>query len=136
MIYTGNFCHVQQYEQAGLTPVSIAGHAPDYYKGIQFKILAPKYTWWKEWHDKHLSNDWYRAKYQETVLNKLNPKVIANRLQSFGDDIVLLCYERPSDFCHRQLVADWFCSSGIPVYEYEIALSQELFTTRDNNLPR
>ena len=83
MIYTGNFCHVQQYEQAGLTPVSIAGHAPDYYKGIQFKILAPKYTWWKEWHDKHLSNDWYRAKYQETVLNKLNPKVIANRLQSF-----------------------------------------------------
>ena len=22
--------------------------------------------------------------------------------------IVLLCYEKPGDFCHRHLVADWF----------------------------
>ena len=118
MIYTGRFDDVQKYEKAGLIPVSIAGWAPEDYHGIQFKTLAPKYSWWKEWRDQHLSNDWYRVKYQETVLDKLNPKVIANRLNSFGKDVVLLCYERPEEFCHRQLVAHWLRSAGIPVYEY------------------
>ena len=127
MIYTGRFCEVKKYQKAGLTPVSIAGYAPDYYQGIQFKALAPKYTWWREWHDKHLSNDWYRAKYQETVLDKLNPKVIANRLQAFGKDIVLLCYEKPGEFCHRQLVADWLRSADTPVCEYSAFLCRNLF---------
>ena len=61
MIYTGCFQEVSKYEQSGLIPVSIAGYAPDEYTGIQFKTLAPKYNWWKEWHDKHISNYWYRA---------------------------------------------------------------------------
>ena len=126
MIYTGYFQNVKKYEQAGLTPISIAGYAPDYYKGIQFKTLAPKHSWWTEWHDKHLSNDWYKEKYQETVLDKLNPKVIANRLQAFGDNVVLLCYEKPGDFCHRRLVADWLSSAGISVREYNVSLCRNL----------
>ena len=123
MIYTGCFSEIKKYEQAGLTPVSIAGYAPEDYKGIQFKTLAPKYSWWKEWHDKKLSNDWYKTKYQETVLDKLNPKVIANRLQAFGEKVVLLCYEHPNEFCHRQLVANWLTSAGIPVHEYNQTLN-------------
>lgn len=27
-------------------------------------------------------------------------------------DICLVCYERPSDFCHRRLVADWLIENG------------------------
>lgn len=127
MIYTGRFSEVKKYEQEGIIPISIAGYAPNYYKGIQFKTLAPKYDWWKEWHDKHLSNDWYKEKYQETVLNKLNPKVIANRLQAFGKDVILLCYERPGEFCHRRLVADWLRLSGTPVCEYSAILCRNLF---------
>ena len=118
MIYTGRFVEVANYKHAGFVPVSIAGQAPDYYDGIQFKTLAPKYSWWKEWHDNHLSNDWYRAKYKETVLDKLNPKVIENRLKAFGENVILLCYEKPDEFCHRQLVADWLRAAGVPVYEY------------------
>ena len=118
MIYTGRFSDIEKYEHAGLVLVSIAGYAPENYKGIQFKTLAPKYAWWQKWHDQHLSNDWYKAQYQETVLDKLNPKVIANRLRSFGDNVILLCYEPPTDFCHRQLVAQWLRSAGIPICEY------------------
>ena len=120
MIYTGRFTDVASYEQRGLVPVSIAGNAPDYYQGIQFKTLAPKYSWWKEWHDKKLSNDWYKEKYQETVLNQLNPKVIANRLNAFGENVVLLCYEKSGEFCHRQLVAGWLREANVPVQEYMI----------------
>ena len=120
MIYTGRFNDIKTYEQKGIVPVSIAGYAPDDYQGIQFKTLAPKYLWWKEWHDNHLSNDWYKAKYQETVLDKLNPKVIANRLKAFGKDVVLLCYEPENEFCHRQLVAEWLRAADIPVCEYNL----------------
>lgn len=131
MIYTGRFKDISYYQHAGLIPVSIAGYAPDFYKGIQFKVLAPKYSWWKEWHDKKLSVEWYKSKYQETVLNKLNPKVIAYRLQAFGDHVVLCCYESPEEFCHRQLVADWLRSAGIEVREYDRVLSRALSAKRD-----
>ena len=127
MIYTGRFSEVKKYEQAGFIPVSIAGYAPDYYKGIEFKTLAPKYSWWKQWHDHHLSDDWYKERYQETVLDRLNPKIIANRLKSFGDNVVLLCYEKTGEFCHRQLVADWLRTAGVPVCEYSATLCRDLF---------
>ena len=121
MIYTGRFSEVENYKRLGLTPVSIAGYAPKDYTGVQFKMLAPKYSWWKEWHGNHLSNDWYKTQYQETVLKKLNPEAIAKRLQSFGKNVILLCYEHPEEFCHRQLVAHWFRSAGTPAREYLIA---------------
>ena len=28
-------------------------------------------------------------------------------LDSFETDIILLCYEKSGDFCHRHIVADW-----------------------------
>ena len=124
MIYTGRFVELENYKRFGFVPVSIAGYAPDYYDGIEFKTLAPKREWWQEWHDKHLSNDWYRSKYKETVLDKLNPRVIANRLQQFGENVVLLCYEHPNEFCHRQLVADWLRANGTPVYEYTTTIGK------------
>ena len=126
MIYTGRFVEIENYERIGFVPVSIAGKTPDYYEGIQFKVLAPKYDWWKKWHDEHLSNEWYKEKYQETVLNKLNPKVIANRLQQFGENVILLCHEQPEEFCHRQLVADWLREGGVPVYEYTTTVGRPI----------
>ena len=130
MIYTGCFQDIKKYKQAGLVPISIAGYAPDDYKGIQFKTLAPKYSWWKEWHDKHLSNGWYRKKYQKTVLDKLNPQIIANRLKFFGDNVVLLCYEKPGEFCHRQLVANWLRNAGVAICEYNATLCKDLLKVR------
>ena len=91
MIYTGYWAKTKEYEQNGLTPVGISGWTPDGYTGKTYKKLAPKYSWWKEWHDKKLSEKWYTAKYNETVLATLNPTVVATEIQSFGTDIVLLC---------------------------------------------
>ena len=31
--------------------------------------------------------------------------------------IALICYEKPSEFCHRHLVADWLKEYGIEVEE-------------------
>ena len=131
MICTGSFFEIPKYKRAGFIPVSIAGRAPEWYQGIEFKTLAPKYSWWLKWHDNQLSNDDYKDKYHETVLDKLNPKVIANRLNAFGNNIVLCCYESPYEFCHRHLVAKWLRAADIPVYEY-----CSVFERPDQNLGR
>ena len=119
MIYTGYYNRLTDYKKAGLTPVDIAGYSPSGYIGIRYPKLAPKKIWWQEWHDNHLSNDWYEEKYRKTVLNLLNPQKTAQQLQSFGEHIVLLCREKPPEFCHRHLVAKWFREHNINVREYE-----------------
>ena len=119
MIYTGYFDRLPDYQKAGLTPVDIGGYSPPGYMGLRHRELAPKKVWWQEWHDRRLRNDWYRKKYQETVLNLLDPHAEAEKLQSLGKDVILLCREKPPQFCHRHLAAKWFCQNGICVREYE-----------------
>ena len=45
----------------------------------------------------------YRAAYQE-ILDRLDPRKV---YQELGEDAVLLCWEKPGEFCHRRLVAEW-----------------------------
>jgi hypothetical protein len=46
------------------------------------------------------------------MLNFIQPSTrprssIKEVLRDLGDDAVLLCYEKPGQFCHRHLVAQW-----------------------------
>jgi len=88
----------------GSKGVSIAGKSPDWFQGKQYKKLAPKYDWWKKWHDEKLSEEWYIQKYYNTILRNLNPQEVYEEL---GKDAVLLCWERSDKFCHRHLVSKW-----------------------------
>jgi len=120
MIYTGFFDKIDAYEKEGLTPVSIAGRAPENYHGFEYRKLAPKYDWWKKWHDERLSENWYNNMYQQTVLDKLSARDVYDDLHRLGENVVLLCYEESGQFCHRNLVADWFEENGFRVQEYRL----------------
>ena len=125
MIYTGYWAKIKEYELNNLTPVGISGWSPDGYTGKTYKKLAPKYVWWKEWHDNNLSEQWYINKYQETVLGVLDPNVVAQDLQKMGQNVVLLCFETPDKFCHRHLVAEWLNSeTKCDVREYILQSNQ------------
>ena len=105
--------------------VSIAGKTPDWLVCAKYKKLAPHYSWWKEWHDKNLSEQWYIDKYYETVLNVLNPITVKQELQTIGKDVILLCFETPEKFCHRHLVAKWLNEkTGLAVQEYILQSQQ------------
>lgn len=96
---------------------SIAGITPEwfYHVGERYSKLAPKYSWWKEWHDNSLSEEWYIEKYYKTVLDKLNQNDVILEL---GNNAVLLCYEGSGKFCHRRIVANWIeNNTGINVKE-------------------
>lgn len=125
MIYTGYWAKADYYKSKGLVPVGISGWSPDGYTGKTYKKLAPKYSWWKEWHDKNLSEQWYTEKYYETVLNVLNPKDVVAEIQQMGDNVILLCFETPEKFCHRHLVARWLREKiNLDVCEYQIIHQQ------------
>ena len=61
--------------------------------------------------------DFYTKTFHERVLNKLDPRQVA---QELSDDAVLMCYEKSGDFCHRHLVADWLRTAGIAVEEFHL----------------
>ena len=100
-IYTGYFARVKQYREAGLITISIA-RFNKYYSGASLKLLAPTPEMI------HEPESTYIPKYQ-SILSKLSKQGIIDELSrlSEGRDCVLLCYEKPTDFCHRQLVAKW-----------------------------
>lgn len=118
MIYTTYFAKLKSLPE-NIVPISICGKTPTGYKGLQYKVLAPKYDFFMEWKKNH-DNDFYIRRYEDQVLSRLSAKdVVATLYQmSGGSDVALVCYEKPSDFCHRHLVASWLCDNGIPCHEY------------------
>ena len=109
MLYTGYFAKLKQYEEKGLIPIAICGKSPDWYKGLKYKKLAPHKDWFIEWKEYNKSNAWYIEKYYRTVLNIQDKDTVIKELTDLAKnkDVVLLCYEKPTDFCHRHLVASW-----------------------------
>ena len=126
-LYTSYFAKVKPLQEAGHNNlVCVAGYAPKFFYDTPharfYPDLAPKRCWWRVWHDKFKDNpsstesiEWYTKMYVETVLSKLNPTNVVGEL---GDGAVILCYEKPGDFCHRHIIARWLSQNlGITVEE-------------------
>ena len=120
MLYTSYFAMLKKLPK-DVVPVAICGKSPDWYTGLQYKKLAPKYDFFIEWKKNH-DNDYYIRNFKAQVLDKLNYIVVLEELKQLAktDNIALICYEKPSDFCHRHLVAKWFKENGIDCEEFSV----------------
>lgn len=100
-------------------PLSISIYPPKWYLGPQFKLLAPTQTIIRAYKDLKISDEEYVNEFKKHVLEPLDAfKVHSDLVTKFGSDVTLLCYEKPGDFCHRRLVAEWFeLKLGIEVPE-------------------
>ena len=120
--YTTYFANLKKLPKK-VHPISICGKAPDWYEGLQYKKLAPKYDFFIKWKENH-DNDYYIKCFNEQVLNNLNAKEVLlelSELIGFNNrhkDICLICYEKPNDFCHRHFVADWLRQNGFECKEW------------------
>jgi len=140
--YFGNIKKIDNDEN--LIPISIARKKPVWYKGKEFKDLAP-YSYML-----NLSFDEYTIKFFEILTNlNLNKVVSAIDSMSGNKRPVLLCYEKyneelesgifnakkvseivnlantyPENFCHRHLVARWFKSYEIDCRELGVPQSK------------
>ena len=81
------------------------------FEGNCLPSLAPKMSFWRVWHDnigkisEEENTRYYVEQYYKEVLSKLDPEEM---LEKIPDGSILLCYEEPTEFCHRHLVAFWF----------------------------
>lgn len=123
MIYTSYFGNLHSLPN-NIIPISICGKAPDWYNGLQYKKLAPKYDFFMKWKENH-DNNYYIECFNEQVLNKLNATKVyddflhmCNIFPTEEPNFCLICYEKPGDFCHRHLVAEWFKENGIDCKEW------------------
>lgn len=108
-IYTSSYSRIKMFEEEfSCVPISIAGRCDEKYTGLEYKKLAPKWKFWKEWEETR-DNDFYISHYKSEVLDTLNPEKVLLDLTILakGKDIALLCYEDIGEFCHRHLVAKW-----------------------------
>ena len=125
MIYTSYFAKLKSLPD-NIIPISICGKTPDWYKGLQYKKLAPKYDFFMKWKENR-DNDYYVKCFNEQVLSKINLLTVLRDLIDLvnsvgglvGKNICLICYEKPSEFCHRHLVADWLNKNGVECKEWE-----------------
>jgi len=107
-LFTSNFAKSAGNPKA----ISIANYPAKWYKGRAFKQLAP--PWWLI--KAKLPRAEFTEKYIETVLSKFDPVKIA---EQFGEGAVMLCWEKATDFCHRQVVAAWMRGAEIDVEEHD-----------------
>ena len=108
LIYTSYFAKLNKIPK-DLIPISICGKAPEWYDGVEYKKLAPKWKFFQEWKENQ-DNDFYIEHFNKEVLSNLNQASVYNELEQIVKDAngcVLICYEKPEEFCHRHLVADW-----------------------------
>lgn len=129
MIYTTYFANLKNLPK-DIIPVSICGKAPEWYNGIQYKKLAPKYSFFSEW-KKNKDNEYYIRHFKEEVLDQLNAVKVLWEIHDLlpvnppVKHIALVCYEKPEDFCHRHLVAEWLKQNGFQCEEFRVSQKGE-----------
>jgi hypothetical protein len=84
--------------------ISIARRAPADFEGAEYRFLVPRF-WFFVKYQKDGDESFFIEQYQKEVLTPLDPEKIYKNL---GEESILLCWEKPREFCHRRLVANWF----------------------------
>lgn len=121
MIYTSYFSMIPKIIENNLYPIAICGGLPNGYNGLWYKKLAPSWSIYSEYKE---TNDYkkYTVRYYNEILSKLDPHQVFHDLYNLADEtvnFVMICYEKPGDFCHRHLVANWFTANGFPCDEWK-----------------
>lgn len=122
MIWISYFAQMRNFPK-DFVPIVICGGIPNWYNGLWYRKVAPKLSFFTEWKKNH-DNEYYIHYFNELVLKNKNPDNIIKEiieLANNAENIVLLCYEKSTDFCHRHLVANWINENntlGINIKEW------------------
>lgn len=73
--------------------------------------------------DEPRAKETYIRRFNEEILKPLDAWQVVSELEKMTgvDDskIILLCYEKPKDFCHRHLVAGWLTRNSFEIKEFD-----------------
>lgn len=121
-IWTGYFAQMKNYKKVDLVPVSIAYGTPVWYEGETCFELAPPRKLLIAYKKKGLSTADYTKRYND-FLKTVNWSEVIDKLYAISEkhddrDLILCCFEKPTDFCHRHLLAEFLTKNGIDTQEW------------------
>lgn len=117
-IYTSYFSNSKKLQQAGIKVIGIALYPPRWFYGISLKQVSPTKS---ILFAKDQTQEEYIRRYKTEVLasQDMGQFLKAVEAASGGQDVALCCYEKPGDFCHRHILADWIKEkTGVEIKEY------------------
>ena len=123
-IYTSYFGNLRKLNEAGIVPISIARWNPKWFHGFTMQELAPT----KYMLSDACSTEEYIRLYKQ-ILSGMYSGAILKSIESMGKgrDVALLCYEKPGDFCHRHMFAEWFTkTTGIQIDEFAVPVVKQI----------
>lgn len=117
MVLTGYFAQAKKYKEKNLTLVNISLVKPEWFKESieNYPDLYPTREMLQEFDYSGNVNNYIKS-YSE-ILSKLNPEKVYRDL----DNKIILCYEKPTDFCHRHLIAIWLNQNGFECREFNLS---------------
>lgn len=119
-IYTSYFAKAATLRQAGIVPIGIALWPPRFFRGVSMSQVAPRRYMLND----QLTDEEYTSMYRNDVLRLVDARAFVRQLEEAGHgmDVALCCFEKPGDFCHRHILAQWLTEQiGIEVKEYGVS---------------
>lgn len=118
-VKTGYFAQMKKYVAAGYMPIAITASVPVWYKGNSMQVFAPDWELVQDWKSGKITWDEYTERYN-SMLDRRGISYALKILEQF-ENVVLICYEKPSDKCHRHLLAEYLNNKyNMNVLEFEI----------------
>ncbi|MDD3907441.1 MAG: hypothetical protein PHF34_04425 [Bacteroidales bacterium] len=106
-IFTSYYGNLKKLRENNIIPVGISRGIPKWFYGNNLQYLAPTYAVLSL-----KTIEEYAPAYIKLLerfdIDRFRDdlRIISNN--EGGKDIALLCYEKPGEFCHRRLFAEWF----------------------------
>lgn len=102
--------------------IGISASTPHWFRGQVYKKVAPSWELLRAYKNKSIDFDGYTEQYLDYLhSNNVTPEMIISDLKKYGDPVVLLCWEKERDLCHRGILAELLMLSGNdPIYEYTV----------------
>lgn len=125
-IYTSYFGKIKQLQENDIVPIAICCYPPKQLSIPNISYVAPT----KEILNNYKGNTTlYTEKYTKEILDGFTSKsldIFLSQLNVYGNgkDVALCCYEKPGDFCHRHLLADYLNRTyNLNIEEFENKLN-------------
>ena len=109
-IYTSYFANWRNFPEGSLM-IGVTRFPPTFWEnGINIAALAPSEDLLRRYKNKQIDEYVFKTIYLTELADRgFNSKAVRNLLNAVSKnrDIVLCCYEKPEDFCHRHILAEW-----------------------------
>ena len=109
-IYTSYFANWRNFPEGSLK-IGVTRFPPAYWEDeINLAVLAPSEDLLRRYKNRQIDEYVFKTIYLTELADRgLASKTVRDLLMSVAKkrDIVLCCYEKPEEFCHRHILAEW-----------------------------